>query len=333
MEDLIDLIGEENYGFAYALPNYENISDASEEAKLAIHGKLKELGLSDESNMSIVHPRAGEDLHAIILGIPSLDELRGELVDKAIFTYGSHIIDDWFDRHYFSDDETENERLIKDIRNKRKDLDGIYDSLGNKGDFCRWIESQSTHPEGTRKAIHRIIYNGLIQQAYRLNDEKSFEDFQKECLNEYMELSLSDVNEDIAKKIRANIDPMTFYPTGKTVQEGLISCEKNYDPTFAELWNVFSAWFIYYQNIEDEKVKENIIFYDGHGPKVEHMIRGVELFKNYVGKFADDKKDNRALQIEFCLKVFDKVLPEELKLSYSDALYSYRNLSQKYQSR
>ena len=312
------------FNMTSSIPNIERLELASRVAKEMTYDKLLELDLVEEKNLSLVHENSGEDLHAIILGIPSHDKEESELINKAIFTYGSHIMDDWFDQHRFFDNDEDNDGIIIKLRENRSDIESIYNILGPKGEFCRWVESHSLHPEGIRKANYRVFYNGLIQQAYRLNDEDSFIELQRQLLDEYMELSLRDIDEEISNKIRDNVSPMTFYATGKTVQEGLYACENNYNPTVAELWNVMSAWFIYYQNIEQEKKEENVRFYDGIGPKEDEMINGIKIFDEYICNYPDERSYGRALQIGVCLKAFDNVLPTGLKGAYAKSLKNYQ---------
>ena len=120
---------------------------------LAATGLLEKYGKAT----STVHDYSDIEGHAFILGIVSEDRWD-EVQAKSYLTYASHWIDDFLDCPERVGDPAQ---LMRD----RHDIRRALLNLGPVGQVGFAMADRVPHPEGVHKALHRMLYGGLVQRS------------------------------------------------------------------------------------------------------------------------------------------------------------------------
>jgi hypothetical protein len=224
---------------------------------LARTGLLEKFGLST----SAVHDYQDIEVHAFILGIVSAGRPE-EVQTKSFLTYASHWIDDFFD----GDMENGNfSQLLAD----RHDIATALTNMGPSGAVGFAMAERARHPMAVYKALHRMLYGGLVQ--------RSGDRIQRESLvGEYACLANQFVDRELVEEI-GRLQPQAYWATNKTVLELLCAAEERLDFTTAELWNLVYAPAIYYQDADAERERGELSFEEEEAPRLGEMIRMIRV--------------------------------------------------------
>lgn len=269
---------------------------------------LKEVGVDSKTqyNLSRVHPYGDVKVQAFGLAIPSIGN-PPEIVAKSYMTYVAHWVDDYFDRSNFQDE------VLSQMRMNSLDLDCMIRIMGKVGAVCERMITRGKHKVGISKGLHRMIYGGLIIGA---PDPLS----QERYLKEHMSVSLSDVEGRVSNQIREKISPVAFWMTTKTVQELLLGCEAQYNPTLAMLYDLLYAPTLYYHDADEEEREGELNFYDGKKPSQEEALNMIDLFGQNINSITDGRFNLRTEQLKFLLQAFRHRLPPDIGERYDDVL-------------
>ncbi len=253
-------------------------------ALLARTGLLSRFGLS----ASAVHDYHDVEVHALILGIVSAARPE-EVQTKSFLTYASHWIDDFFD----GDQESGNfAQLMAD----RHDLARALTNMGPAGTVGFAMAERVRHPAAVNKALHRMLYGGLVQRSKSRLD--------RECLvREYVSLGLKFVDPDLCADIR-RLRPQVYWTTNKTVLELLFAAEERVDFTRSELWSLLYAPAIFYQDSEEERARGELAFDHDEEPKLDEMLAMIRVATHGL----EGSLDAASLEIEQ-LRFATSVLP------------------------
>jgi hypothetical protein len=224
---------------------------------LAGTGLLKTFGVST----SAVHDYQDIEVHAFILGIVSAGR-PVEVRTKSFLTYASHWIDDFFD----GDLENGNfSQLMAD----RHDIATALTNMGASGAVGFAMAERARHPMAVYKALHRMLYGGLVQRSGDRTQRESL-------VREYACVANQFVDRELVEEIR-QLQPAAYWATNKTVLELLYAAEERLDYTTAELWNLVYAPAIYYQDADAERESGELSFEEDEAPRLEEMIRMIRV--------------------------------------------------------
>lgn len=224
---------------------------------LARTGLLKKFGVTT----SAVHDYQDIEVHAFILGIVSAGRWE-EVQTKSFLTYASHWIDDFFD----GDQENGNfSQLLAD----RHDIVAALTNMGASGSVGFAMTERTRHPRAVYKALHRMLYGGLVQRSGDRIQRKSL-------VGEYASVANQFVDRELVEEI-GRIQPEAYWATNKTVLELLCAAEEQIDYTTAELWNLVYAPAIYYQDADAERERGELSFEEEEAPRLGEMIRMIRV--------------------------------------------------------
>jgi hypothetical protein len=224
---------------------------------LARTGLLEKFGVST----SAVHDYQDIEVHAFILGIVSAGRPE-EVRTKSFLTYASHWIDDFFD----GDMENGNfSQLLAD----RHDIATALTNMGASGAVGFAMAERARHPMAVYKALHRMLYGGLVQRSGDRIQRGSL-------VGEYACIANQFVDRELVEEI-GRLQPEAYWATNKTVLELLCAAEEQLDFTTAELWNLVYAPAIYYQDADAERENGELSFEDEEAPRLGEMIRMIRV--------------------------------------------------------
>jgi hypothetical protein len=263
-------------------------------ATLAATGLLEKYGKAT----STVHDYGDIEGHAFILGIVSEDRWD-EVQTKSYLTYASHWIDDFLDCPERVGDPAQ---LMRD----RHDIRRALLNMGPVGQVGFAMADRVPHPEGVHKALHRMLYGGLVQRSRDYRERHAL-------VIEYQEIATRFVDPKVVNEI-LSLQPEAFWASNKTVIELLHAAEKELDFTAAELWNLVYAPALYWQDADEECVRGELNFEPHETPRLSEMIRMIRVGGGYLSRtYAPDSPQMR--QLKFLALSFQN-LPREIVSEY-----------------
>jgi hypothetical protein len=247
---------------------------------------------------STVHDYGDVEGHAFILGIVSEDRWD-EVQAKSYLTYASHWIDDFFDC-------PERVGNPAQLTRDRHDIRVALAHMGAVGQVGFAMANRVPHPEAVYKALHRMLYGGLVQRS------KSYAE-RHALVTEYREVATRFVSPSVASEI-GELQPEAYWASNKTVLELLHAAEKEVDFTVAELWNLVYAPALFYQDADEERVRGELSFEEHEMPRLSEMVRMIRIGGKYLPRMypADSPQMH---QLKFLALSFQN-LPEQVASEY-----------------
>ena len=229
---------------------------------LSNSGLLGEFG----HRTSVVHAYDEIEVHAFILAIVS-DDRWSEIQTKSFLTYASHWIDDFFDN-------PEQVRNPAQLHADRCDIRRALANMGRVGEVGFAMADRVTHPYAVYKALHRMLYGGLVQRSRDYGERQTL-------VHEYQTIATHNLDQKLAMKIR-ELQPQAYWTTNKTVLELLNAAEKDLDLDTSELWSMVYAPALYYQDAEEERARGELNFDEDEEPRLAEMIKMIRLGGSYL---------------------------------------------------
>jgi hypothetical protein len=282
------------------IPAWKELLAAVRAGRREFEGLLAKAGLlgEDGPSTSAVHSYQGVELHAFILGIVSAGRWE-EVQTKSFLTYASHWIDDFFD----SPAKVVNARqMLAD----RHDIRRALANMGRAGQIGFAMAGHARHPAAVFKALHRMLYGGLVQRAKEYERRRAL-------VGEYLDVAMQFVDPWLIAEIRS-LQPEAYWTTNKTVLELLNAAEPNLDFTASELWNLVYAPALYYEDAKEERACGELSFEEHDAPRLPEMLRMVRLGAKYLAR-ALLSGSSRALQLRFAARTLPN-LPDEIAIEY-----------------
>jgi len=262
---------------------------------LAALGLLERFGLAT----SAVHDYEDIEVHAMILGIVSTGRWQ-EVSTKSYLTYASHWIDDFFD----TEGESGN---FAQLFEHRGDVRKAMANMGPAGAVGFLMAKRARHPDAVYKALHRMLYGGLIQRSM---DRAR----RARLMCEYVGVAGQFVDEALAAEI-ARIRPEAYWATNKTVLELLAAAEEQIDFNASELWSILYAPALYYEDADAERSSGELSFEVDETPTIEDMLAMVRLATRHLhGRYQPSELEQR--QLRFAMRALPG-LPDHLVEEYS----------------
>jgi hypothetical protein len=263
-------------------------------AALAAAGLLQKYG----KVTSTVHAYEDIEGHAFILGIVSEDRWD-EVRAKSYLTYASHWIDDFFD----CPERVRNPaQLFKD----RDDIRTALANMGPAGQVGFAMANRVPHPEAVFKALHRMLYGGLVQRSHSRSERRAL-------VMEYRTLATRFVEPDIVREI-LSIQPEAYWASNKTVLELLCAAEKAPDFSTSELWNLVYAPALFYQDVDEEGARGELSFEAHEMPRLSEMVRMIRIGGKYLAQMYP-KGSPQMRQLKFLALSFQN-LPSPVAREY-----------------
>jgi hypothetical protein len=184
-----DELGSQREALYRTIPRWRELVAAVRAGEAEFVDMLAATGLLQKYGKvtSAVHAYDDIEGHAFILGIVSEDRWS-EAQAKSYLTYASHWIDDFFD----CPDRVGNPaQLMQD----RHDIRLALAHMGAVGRVGFAMADRVPHPEAVYKALHRMLYGGLVQRS------KSYAE-RHALVMEYRDIATRYVDPDIVKEIR-----------------------------------------------------------------------------------------------------------------------------------
>ncbi|HVN27513.1 MAG TPA: hypothetical protein VMT64_03460, partial [Candidatus Binataceae bacterium] len=243
---------------------------------------LEALGLLERYGLATSAVHAYEDIeaHAMILGIVSVPRWN-EVRDKSYLTYASHWIDDFFD----ADGEASN---FNQLFEHRGDIRAAMATMGPPGEVGFLMAKRARHPHAVYKALHRMLYGGLIQRCSERSRRAML-------IDEYLRVAGQFVDRELAAEI-ASLRPEAYWATNKTVLELLAAAEERIDFDGAELWSILYAPALYFEDSDEERVRGELSFESDETPTLEDMLAMVRLARRRLrGPYQPTDLEHRQL--------------------------------------
>lgn len=223
---------------------------------------LEKLGLVQFGlSTSAVHPDSDVEVHAFILAIVSGNR-RSEIQTKSFLTYAAHWIDDFFD-------SPESPVSFEQLSRDRSDIRAALVNMGAVGQVGLAMAGRVPHPSGVFRALHRMLYGGLVQRSRSRVERLGL-------VKEYMELATRELEPKLCQQIR-RLQPQAYWTTNKTVLEFSYAAETVLNLNVAELWNLLYAPALYYQDADEERVRGELTFEVEEEPALDELISMVRL--------------------------------------------------------
>jgi hypothetical protein len=277
------------------VPHWPELLAAVRAGEAEFVAMLAEAGLLEKYGKvtSEVHDYGDIEGHAFILGIPS-EERWEEVQTKSYLTYASHWIDDFFD---CPERVANPAQMTKD----RHDIRRALARMGPVGQVGFAMASRVAHPEGVYKALHRMLYGGLIQRSTSYAERQAL-------VREYREVATGGVDSEIVREIRS-LQPEAYWATNKTVLELLHAAEIRLSFTTSELWNLVYAPALFYQDAEEESVRGELSFAAAEMPRQSEMVRMIRVGGRYLAQmYASESAEMR--QLRFLALSFQNLPPQ-----------------------
>jgi len=290
------------------IPRWRELIAAVRAGEAEFVDTLAETGLLQKYGKvtSTVHDYGDIEGHAFILGIPSEDRWD-EVQTKSYLTYASHWIDDFLDCPERVGDPAQ---LMED----RHDIRNALANMGPVGQVGFAMANRVPHPEAVYKALHRMLYGGLVQRS------KSYAE-RHVLVMEYQDVATRFVDPGIVREIR-ELQPEAYWASNKTVLELLNAAEKEVDFTASELWNLVYAPALYYQDADEESARGELNFEKHEMPRLSEMVRMIRMGRQYLsGIYPKDSPQMR--QLKFLALSFQN-LPEQVVGEYRSLWEGHR---------
>jgi hypothetical protein len=247
---------------------------------------------------STVHSYDDIEGHAFILGIVSEDRWD-EVQTKSYLTYASHWIDDFFDCPELVANPSQ---LMAD----RHDIRRALANMGPPGQVGFAMANRTPHPEAVYKALHRMLYGGLVQRSPDRAQRRML-------MREYQEVATRFVDPGIVREIRT-LQPEAYWATNKTVLELLNAAESELDFTTSELWNLVYAPALFYQDADEESARGELSFEAQETPSLAEMVSMIRIGGKYlVPKYG--RESPRMRQLRFLALAFQNQ-PDVVVMEY-----------------
>jgi hypothetical protein len=278
------------------LPAWQELLAAVRAGHRDFADDLADVGLLDRYGLvtSAVHDYEDIEVHAMILGIVSTgrwDEVRV----KSYLTYGSHWIDDFFD----SENESGN---FTQLFEHRDDIRKAMANMGPPGAVGFLMAKRARHPDAVYKALHRMLYGGLIQRS----SERAR---RTRLVHEYLRVATQLVDPQLVAEI-AQLRPEAYWATNKTVLELLAAAEERIDFDHTELWSILYAPALYFEDAEAERSEGEISFEADETPAIDDMTAMVRLAARHL-RGCYQPGDRELQQLRFLMRGLPG-LPEAL---------------------
>lgn len=265
------------------VPRWREILAAVKAGHLEFIDMLADASLLDEfgHSTSTVHAYDEIEVHAFILGIIS-DDRWSEIQTKSFLTYASHWIDDFFDN-------PEQVRNPAQLLADRCDVRRALANMGRVGEVGFAMADRVAHPAAVYKALHRMLYGGLVQRSRDCDERHALVD-------EYQTIATRNLDPELTCKIR-ELQPEAYWTTNKTVLELLNAAEKDLDLNTAELWSMVYAPALYYQDADEERARGELNFKEDEAPRLPEMIKMIRLGGRYIApRYPRDSLNMRQLE-------------------------------------
>ena len=282
------------------IPHWRGLLAAVRAGEQEFVDALADLGLLQKYGKATSSVHAYDDIegHAFILGIVSEDRWE-EIQAKSYLTYASHWIDDFFDCPELAANPRQ---LLED----RHDIRRALANMGTVGQVGFAMANRIPHPEGVYKALHRMLYGGLVQRSRDRIQRRAL-------MNEYLEVAPRFVDPALAREIRT-LQPAAYWASNKTVLELLNAAETKLDFTISELWNLVYAPALFYQDADEERARGELSFEAQERPQLVEMIRMIRLGGKYLARmYSTDSPQMR--QLKFLALSFQNQ-PDEVVREY-----------------
>jgi hypothetical protein len=290
------------------VPFWREMLAAIEAGHAEFNDTLVRAGLLEEfgPSTSAVHAYDEIEVHAFILGIVSAGRWD-EVQTKSYLTYASHWIDDFFD----SPQRVLNPaQLLAD----RHDIRCALAHMGRVGEVGFAMANRVPHPEAAFKALHRMLYGGLVQRSREYATRHAL-------VGEYRNVATQFVDSELTNEI-VQLQPEAYWTTNKTVLELLNAAERDLDFNTAELWSLVYAPAIYYQNVDEERARGELSFEEEEAPRLSEMLKMIRLGARHLAS-RYTRSSLQFLQLEFAALSIPN-LPSEVVSEYR-ALWEGRN--------
>src|SRR3989344_8355426 len=267
------------------VPNHKIILDGVEQGEKEF---LKEIERREISpNSSQVHSYEDVRSQAFILAIPSNN--LNEIIFKAHLTYAVHLIDDYFDNPNLN---LQPEELAK----RRNDIYEILNAMPKVGNYANFLANKTKHPEAFYRGLQRLAYGGLIQLAKTPEEQDAY-------LGEYKKISLNTISDNVAKDIE-NVRNIPFWTTTKALYELWLSTELKCSPTLAELYNLVYGSAVYFHDLDIEREKGELNFFDRQEPTIEELTQMMSIAAKHIKNYENGRAPQRLQQVQFLKKAF-----------------------------
>lgn len=276
-------ISERREALYRTIPNWRQLLAAVRAGETEFVAALERLGLLKRYGKATSTVHAYDDIegHAFILGIVSEDRWD-EVQTKSYLTYASHWIDDFFDCPELVANPSQ---LMED----RHDIRLALANMGPPGRVGFAMAKRVAHPAGVYKALHRMLYGGLVQRSEDRAQRRIL-------MSEYWEVAGRFVASSIVREIRT-LQPEAYWASNKTVLELLNAAEKELDFTTSELWNLVYAPALFYQDADEESAHGELNFDAEETPRLAEMVRMIRLAREYlVRAYSADSPQMRQLK-------------------------------------
>jgi len=178
--------------------------------------------------------------------------------------------------------------------------------MGAPGVIGFVMAKKARHPEAVYKALHRMLYGGLIQRS----KDRSL---RARLLGEYFAVATEFLSPDL-KVEAARLRPEAYWATNKTVLELLASAEEQIDFDTTELWSLLYAPALYYQDAETEIARGELNFEQDEMPTVGEMLEMAQLGARHLCARQQPNGLQRQ-QLRFALEALPN-LPQRLVTEY-----------------
>jgi hypothetical protein len=303
----IDRIHSESLGDAGQLeglygsvPCWQELLAAVRAGRDEFNDLLLKAGLLEEHGAltSNVHGCQAVEVHGFILGIPSAPRWD-EVQTKSFLTYASHWIDDFFDSRARVVNPA---RLMAD----RGDIQQALSNMGAIGQVGFAMADRVRHPVAVYKALHRMLYGGLVQRAADYSQRRAL-------VGEYVQVATRFVDEPLVAEIK-RLQPEAYWATNKTVLELLDAAQSELDFNRSELWNLIYAPALYYEDSEEERARGELSFEEADEPRPAEMLRMIRLGARHLAR-SSEPDHPRLRQLEFAARALPN-LPDPVAAAY-----------------
>ncbi|MFI5352520.1 MAG: hypothetical protein ACHQZS_06095 [Candidatus Binatales bacterium] len=290
------------------IPSCEELLAAVRAGHAEFRDMLAKAGLLDDYGLSnsTVHDYRDIEVHAFTVGIVS-EGRWDEVQTKSFLTYASHWIDDFFDSPAKVIDPG---RLLAD----RRDIRQALANMGRVGQVGFAMANRARHPAAVYKALHRMLYGGLVQRAADYAERHAL-------VEEYPAVATQFVDPRLVAEIR-HLQPEAYWTTNKSVLELLNAAEEDLDFNTSELWNLVYASALYYEDVEEERAQGELNFEEGEAPRLSEMLKMIRLGARYLAPIFEPGS-SQMWQVEFVARAIPN-LPDEVVREYRSLWSGHR---------
>jgi hypothetical protein len=292
------------------ISNFQEIINAVKEAEKVFIEDVRLCGLAKYGlHTSAVHGFEDVRVQAFIVAIPANN--YEEMIMKAYMAFGTHLLDDFFDRPDLPPSPS-------DMKIKRGNIKELLFTIKALDKFTLLMSEKAVVKEAFFKGIHRLMYGGLIPLAETYEEQDMY-------LHEYKEISKKHLDDNIKKEID-KIRNIPFWMTTKTIQELLWSPEPSINLSLTELWSIIYAPALYLHNFKEEQETGELNFHNKELPKVDEMQAMLKVGMVNIPKYKERLSVRRIEQLSFLTKAFSKLFPDEIKKDYEELIKSLKSI-------